>query len=134
MNYAIKTTLKGDFADLCEKTRAALAEQGFGVLTEIDFQGTLKKKLDKDIPHYVILGACHPASAYTSYQSEANIGLLLPCNVTVRALGNGEVEVAAIDPSAMMAPIDNPALEAVATDVRQRFEAMMKQLQQLQQP
>lgn len=129
MNYALKTTLQGDFANICEKTRAALAEQGFGVLTEIDFQGTIKKKLDKDIKPYVILGACHPASAYESFQAEANIGLLLPCNVTVRTLDNGDIEVAAIDPSAMMAPVNNPALEKVSADVRQRFEAMMKQLQ-----
>lgn len=129
MNYAIKTTLQGDFASICEKTRAALAEQGFGVLTEIDFQGTLKKKLDQDINPYVILGACHPPSAFESFQAEANIGLLLPCNVTVRALDNGDIEVAAIDPSAMMAPINNPALEKVSADVRQRFEAMMVKLQ-----
>lgn len=128
MNYALKTTLKGDFADICEKTRAALANQGFGVLTEIDFQGTIKKKLDQSIHPYVILGACHPASAFESYQAEANIGLFLPCNVTVRVLDNGDVEVAAIDPNAMMAPLDNPGLESVAADVHGRFERMLAAL------
>ena len=122
MSYAIQTTVSGEFGSVCESTRQALAGQGFGVLTEIDLQATLKKKTDKDIPAYLILGACHPASAYASIQAEPRVGLMLPCNVIVRQLEGDQVEVAAIDPAAMMAPIGNPDLTPIAEDIRERLQ------------
>lgn len=128
MSYAIQTTLSGDFADVCERTRQALAGQGFGVLNEIDLQATLKKKIDKDILPYLILGACHPASAYAAVQAEPMVGLMLPCNVIVRQLEGNQVEVAAIDPAAMMTPVGNPDLTPIGESVRDRLQAMIDTL------
>ena len=128
MSYAITKTLESDFQTASEKTRQALAAEGFGILNEIDFQATLKKKLDQEIPPYLILGACHPQSAYDSYQAEAKIGVMLPCNVIVRALDNGKVEVSAIDPAAMMEPIANPDLNTIATSVGERLRKVIDQL------
>lgn len=128
MDYAMQTIISGDFDSVCEQTRQALAAQGFGVLNEIDLQATLKKKLDKAIPPYRILGACHPPSAYAAIQAEPLVGLMLPCNVTVRELGPEQAEVAAIDPTAMMAPVGNPDLDPVAEDVRQRLQLVLNTL------
>lgn len=122
MSYAIQTTVSGDFKSVCELTRQALAGQGFGILNEIDLQATMKKKIDQDIPAYLILGACHPASAYASLQAEPRVGLMLPCNVILRQLEGDQVEVAAIDPAAMMAPIGNPELTPIAKDIRERLQ------------
>lgn len=125
MSYAIQTILSGEFESMCERTRQALAGQGFGVLNEIDLQATLKKKIDKDIPAYRILGACHPASAYAAVQAEPMVGLMLPCNVIVRQLEGDQVEVAAIDPAAMMTPVGNPALTPIAEEVRDRLQGVI---------
>ena len=105
-----------------------LAGQGFGVLSEIDLQATLKKKIDKDVPPYRILGACHTASAYAAVQAEPRVGLMLPCNVIVRQLEGGQVEVAAIDPAAVMGLIGNPHLNPIAADVRDRLQRVIDSL------
>ncbi len=99
------------------RIRDALQDRGFGVLTEIDVQATLKKKLDVDFPPYKILGACHPASAFKALSAVPEIGLLLPCNVTVSLNDDGTVRVAAVDAEVMLGVVDRPELAAVAADV-----------------
>jgi uncharacterized protein (DUF302 family) len=119
MAYTIDRTFKDeDFAGIVERTRQALAQKGFGVLTEIDVRATLKKKLDAEVGDYLILGACNPKMAHQAMQMEPRVGAMLPCNVIVRATGNHAIEVSAIDPVASMAAIDNDRLKALAGDVR----------------
>jgi uncharacterized protein (DUF302 family) len=110
-----------------ERIRKALADQGFGVLTEIDVKKTMKAKLDADIDDYVILGACNPKMAYEAMKLEPRIGAMLPCNVIVRAAGNG-VEVSAIDPVASMAAVDNPKLGDVAAVVRGMLQTVVEKV------
>ena len=118
MNYTINRTFEGStFEDIDARTRIALAGQGFGVLTEIDVQATMKKKLDVDMPRYRILGACNPKMAYGAIGIEPRVGAMLPCNVILRQVEGG-VEVSAIDPVASMQAIDNAELTAVAGQVR----------------
>jgi uncharacterized protein (DUF302 family) len=104
-------------AEADARTRAALAAKGFGVLTEIDVAATMKKKLDRDMPGYRILGACNPGMAWQAIGMEPRVGAMLPCNVILREVDGG-VEVSAVDPVASMSGIDNPALNAVAGEVR----------------
>jgi uncharacterized protein (DUF302 family) len=106
-----------NFDDIDARTRKALAANGFGVLTEIDVKATMKKKLDVDMSAYLILGACNPKMAYQAIGMEPRVGAMLPCNVILREVQGG-VEVSAIDPVASMQAIDNPALHAVAGQVR----------------
>jgi uncharacterized protein (DUF302 family) len=110
-----------------ERTRKALADQGFGVLTEIDVKKTMKAKLDADVDDYVILGACNPKMAYQAMQLEPRIGAMLPCNVIVRSVGSG-VEVSAIDPVASMAAVENPKLGDVATTVRGMLQDVVQNI------
>ena len=118
MAYTINRIFNGaDFQDINARARAALAEQGFGVLTEIDVTATMKKKLDVAMPHYLILGACNPKMAYEAIGMEPRVGAMLPCNVILRETAGG-VEVSAVDPVASMQAIKNPALLAVASQVR----------------
>jgi len=105
------------FADIDARTRTALASGGFGVLTEIDVQATMKKKLDKDMPAYRILGACNPGMAWQAIGMEPKVGSMLPCNVILREVDGG-VEVSAVDPQASMSGIDNADLVKVAGQVR----------------
>lgn len=117
--YTLDKQLPGTtIEDAIARTKQALATKGFGVLTEIDFQKTMKAKLDVDIPAYVILGACNPKMAYEAMKLEPRVGAMLPCNVIVRELGGGAIEVSAVDPVASMAAIDNDALKTVAGQVR----------------
>lgn len=118
MSYTINRLFEaGDFQDIDSRTRAALAANGFGVLTEIDVKATMKKKLDADLPAYLILGACNPKMAFEAINMEPRVGAMLPCNVIIRQVDNG-VEVSAIDPVASMSAIDNKDLHAVAGQVR----------------
>ena len=118
MDYTINRLITGaDFNKVDARTRAALADNGFGVLTEIDVKATMKKKLDVDIPAYCILGACNPKMAMEAIRMEPRVGAMLPCNVILREVEDG-VEVSAIDPVASMQAIDNPALHSVAGQVR----------------
>ena len=118
MNYTINRTFEGvSFKDIDARTRAALADNGLGVLTEIDVQATMKKKLDVGMPAYRILGACNPKMAHEAIGMEPRVGAMLPCNVILREVDGG-VEVSAIDPVASMQAIDNPGLHAVAAQVR----------------
>ncbi len=118
MKYTYNRLLPGvpiDEADI--RTREALKEQGFGVLTEIDVKETMKKKIGVEMDGYRILGACNPNMAYKAIGMEPRIGAMLPCNVILRTIEGG-TELSAIDPVASMAAVDNPDLHAVAADVR----------------
>jgi uncharacterized protein (DUF302 family) len=126
--YALSATVERPFADTLDTTREALAEQGFGVLTEVDLAGTLKAKLDVDVPRQVILGACRPPLAYAAVQAEPSIGLLLPCNVVVRAVDDDTTLVEAMDPEAMVALTGNHDLEAVAAEARTLLAAALETL------
>lgn len=118
MSYTIDRAFAGaTLSDIDARTRAALPEQGFGVLTEINVQSTMKTKLDVDMPGYVILGACNPGLAYGAIGHEPRVGAMLPCNVILRE-ADGGVEVSAVDPVASMQAIDNDALKDVAGQVR----------------
>lgn len=108
--------------DVDARTRTALAAKGFGVLTEIDVKATMKKKLDRDMDGYRILGACNPAMAWEAIGLEPKVGAMLPCNVILRAVPGG-VEVSAIDPVASMTAIENAELTAVAGEVREMLKA-----------
>jgi uncharacterized protein (DUF302 family) len=128
MSYALSTTVVRDFTETLDATRAALAEQGFGVLTEIDLSATLKEKIGVDVPPQVILGACRPPLAYAAVQAEPSIGLLLPCNVVVRDTGGGTTVVEAVDPSVMETLTHNDKLAGVSADARQRLQAALDSL------
>lgn len=123
MTYTITTTLDRPYDETVEAVRAALADQGFGVLTEIDLRATLKQKLDVDIAPQVILGACRPPLAYEALQVDPSIATVLPCNVVVRWVDDSTTVVEAFDPDAMMGLADNSALDSVAADARKRLTA-----------
>ncbi len=127
MSYYFAKTLEVPFDEAVERATAVLAENGFGVLTTIDVSGTLKKKLDVDMPRYVILGACNPGYANQALQAEPHIGVMLPCNVIVRETDGG-TEVAAVDPIASMQAIDNPALGEIATTVQDLMKKVIDEL------
>ncbi len=118
MSYTIDRLIPdADIDSVDERTRAALSRHGFGVLTEIDVKATMKKKIDKDMPGYKILGACNPNMAWEAIGLEPKVGSMLPCNVILRQVDGG-VEVSAIDPQASMMGIDNDDLKKVAGQVR----------------
>ncbi|MBK5248542.1 MAG: DUF302 domain-containing protein [Actinomycetales bacterium] len=116
MSYGITVTTAQTFDATLVAVREALAEQGFGILTEIDMAATLKKKLDVDIPPQVILGVCNPPLAYRALQEEESIGLLLPCNVVVRSAGEGRTVVEALDPQIMVGVTGNDGLSSTSDD------------------
>src|SRR5687768_9000357 len=123
--YALRTRVRVPFEEADRRVREALQGEGFGVLTEIDVSATLKKKLDVEIPRYEILGACAPPLAYRALQIEADIGLLLPCNVVVREDDGGETIVEALDPVVQLGVSDNPTLGPLAAEVRARMERVL---------
>ncbi|MCB1309527.1 MAG: DUF302 domain-containing protein [Leptospiraceae bacterium] len=128
MSYYFSKTIDATMDEAIERVRSALAEKGFGVLTEINVSETLKKKINADMSPYVILGACHPPSAYRALQSENKIGTMLPCNVIVREDAPGKMEVAAIDPIASMSAVQNKELGAVATEVQAGLKSVIESL------
>ena len=128
-DYGISVTLPAGFADTVQRTRAALAEQGFGVLTEIDVAATMKAKLNADMPPYLILGACNPPLAHQAIGIDPSIGLLLPCNVVVRTLDDEHTLVEAMDPNVMVTATGNPALESVAEQARERLSKALVDLE-----
>ncbi len=128
MGYALSTTVERGFDDTLIATREALAEQGFGVLTEIDMKATLKAKLDVDVAPQVILGACRPPLAHAALQAEPSVGLLLPCNVVVRSVDETTTLVEALDPQVMVGLTDNTALSDVADEAGRRLSAALDSL------
>ncbi|MCR8916353.1 DUF302 domain-containing protein [Marinobacter panjinensis] len=126
MSYTINRIIKNvDFEDVDKRARQALADHGFGVLTEIDVKATMKKKLEKDMPAYLILGACNPAMAWEAIGLEPRVGAMLPCNVILREVSEG-VEVSAIDPVVSMTAIDNDELKQVAGKVRDMLSEVVQ--------
>ncbi len=128
MSYYFSRTFDWNFDKAIEKVTAALKEEGFGILTEIDVKETLKKKLDVDFRNYRILGACNPPFAHQALQAEDKIGTMLPCNVIVQDTGDGKVEIAAVDPVASMQAVDNPELGKVAEQVRAKLRRIIGKL------
>jgi uncharacterized protein (DUF302 family) len=125
--YGMTTTVDLPYERAVERTRDALAAEGFGVLTEIDVRATLKKKLDVDSRPYTILGACNPPLAHQAFNAEPNIGLLLPCNVVVYATTDGRQSVvAAIDPVVSLGRVGNSALAPLAADVKARLTRVLE--------
>ena len=128
MTYYMAATLQMPFDEAIERAEAALKAEGFGVLTRVDIQATLKSKIDVDFRPYTILGACNPKLAHEALQLEDKVGTMLPCNVVVQQSEDGAVEVAAIDPVASMQAIDNPALREAAMVVRDKLMLAIKAL------
>ena len=128
MSYYFSKTLNLPFDDAVVRVTEELKKEGFGVLTDIDVRATMKKKLDLDFRNYRILGACNPPFAHQALLAEDKIGTMLPCNVIVQEHAAGVVEVAAIDPVASMAAVDNPQLGAVGMEVRARLQRVVASL------
>jgi uncharacterized protein (DUF302 family) len=127
-SFTLTTTLAQPYEAALEAVRAALGDQGFGILTEIDLKATLKAKIDVDVAPQIILGACRPALAYEALTAEPSIAAVLPCNVVVRSVDDDTTIVEAFDPDAMMGLADNDALRTVATDAKQRLTAALAAL------
>lgn len=128
MTYYFAKTLDIGFEDAVCQTTESLKKEGFGILTEIDVKDTLKKKINVDFRTYRILGACNPGLAHEALQIEDKVGTMLPCNVIVQDVGNGKTEVAAIDPVASMAAIDNPRPISAAQHVRSKLRNVIESL------
>lgn len=128
MSYGMTIRVPGTFESTVDRVRAALKEQGFGVLTEIDVQATLRQKLDAELEPYVILGACNPPLAKRALDADRDIGLLLPCNVVVRADGPDAVLVQALDPQVMVSVAGRPELKDVADEATTRLRAALDAL------
>ena len=124
--YYFSRIVEVPLEDAVRRVTEELKKEGFGILTEIDMQATLRKKLDVEIRPYKILGACNPPFAYQALQTEPNIGLMLPCNLVVQDVGNGKTEVAAINPIVAMSRVENPALEPVAQEVAARLQRVIE--------
>ena len=127
-DYGFRATLNVPYEQAVEKATAALKEEGFGVLTEIDVKATLKKKLEADFRRYIILGACNPKLAYQALQNELEIGLLLPCNVIVYETNEGQSIVSIVDPLSMLGVVENPKLDPIAQEARTRLRRVIKTL------
>lgn len=128
MTYVFSKSINGAFDEVVARTREALAKEGFGVITEIDIQKTLKAKIGVDFRRYLILGACNPGLAYEALKLEANVGAMLPCNVVVQEADDGRTEVSAIDPVASMQAIDNADLKDAAQKVADKLRAAISSL------
>ncbi len=121
-DYGMSVRIDATLEQALDRTRAALAEQGFGILTEIDVAATLKEKLDVDVPPQVILGACNAPLAREGLQIEPDLGLLLPCNVVVRTNDSGQTLVSSLNPEIMVSVPDRPELQPIAADAKARLQ------------
>jgi uncharacterized protein (DUF302 family) len=127
-SYYYARTVDMDFDATVQKVKASLKEQGFGIVSEINMQEKLKKGTGKDVGPYLILGACHPPSAYEAMQMEERIGVMLPCNVIVRKTSSGKVEVASINPEMTMKSIGNPKMEPLANEITVKLQKAINNL------
>jgi uncharacterized protein (DUF302 family) len=127
MEYGITKQIDTSFDEAVEKIRQALADEGFGILTEIDVRATLKKKLDVEYDNYLILGACNPPLAYRALQAEKQVGLLLPCNVIIYE-DEGSTFVSAMKPTVAMSMVDNPGLVKIAEQAEQKLKRVIDSL------
>ena len=125
-NFGFGKVIDASFDEAIDKVTAELANEGFGVLSDIDVAAKMKEKLDKDMPRYRILGACNPPLAYQAISAVEDIGLLLPCNVLVREDAEGEVHVDFMDPVSVMSLVNDPGVEPLANDVRGRLERVLE--------
>jgi uncharacterized protein (DUF302 family) len=128
MAYYFSKTLPTGFDEAVKRTTEALKREGFGIITEIDVAKTMKEKIGADFRNYRILGACNPKLAHEALQIEDKVGTMLPCNVVVQDAGSGKTEVAAIDPVASMAAIDNPKLREAAGQVQGMLKKVIDSL------
>jgi len=126
--FIAKKFSNSTFSEMDTKVREELKKEGFGVITEIDMKKTFKEKIDVDFRNYTIIGACNPGFAYKAIQAEDKIGILLPCNVVIQETQSGEIEVLAFDPSSVMMNMDNPELEKLATEVREKLTKVLENL------
>ena len=125
MEYTIQTNIDGEFNDVVDATNAALKDEGFGVLCDIDIQATLKEKLGEEFRQYRILGACNSPLAYEGLRAETELGALLPCNVIVYENDDGAIVVSAVAPDQLVGIADNDALDSVAAEVSERFDRVL---------
>ena len=128
MTYYFNTKLSGDFESVKKRVVAELEKEGFGVLTEIDVRATFKKKLDVDFRNYQILGACSPSFAHKALKAEDKVGTMLPCNVIMQELEDGQIEVAAVDPKASMQAIKNDELGKIASEISSKLQKVIAAL------
>jgi uncharacterized protein (DUF302 family) len=128
VSYYIAKTVEAPFDQAVEAVTERLKSEGFGLLTDIDVQGTLKSRIGAEMPKYRILGACNPTLAHEALKIESKLGVMLPCNVVVRETADGKVEVASVDPVAAMERTGNPALAAPAQEVRRRLSRVIEGL------
>ncbi|MFD1094706.1 DUF302 domain-containing protein [Salegentibacter chungangensis] len=128
MNYYKEKKISGTFEEAIERVKEELEKEGFGVLTEINVNETFKKKLDVDFRKYRILGACNAPYAHKAILEEDKVGVMLPCNVIVQELENGEIEVAAVNPIASMQSIDNPGLKPIAEEIKAKLDKVISMI------
>ena len=128
MSYYINKTLHTNFNSAVKQVKDALKEDGFGVLSEIDVDETLKNKLDIDFRKYKILGACNPPNAHKALLTEPNVGTMLPCNVVVQEMDNNTIEVIAVNPQASMMAIKNDELQKIAGNIKAKLEKIIQSL------
>lgn len=128
MAYTRSITIVDDsFDDVVEQTEAALSDEGFGVITDVDVQATFREKIDEEIGAYRILGACNPEKAYEGIQQDAELGALLPCNVIVYESADG-ITVSVVDPEALLGVADDPAFDSLAAEVSESFDRVLETL------
>jgi len=125
MGYTIQTTVTAEFDDVVDATNAALRDEGFGVLCDIDIRATLEEKLGEEFRQYRILGACNPPLAYEGLTEETELGVLLPCNVIVYEGDDGDIVVSAVDAKRLVGIADNEELDSIATEVAERFDRVL---------
>ncbi len=128
MNFGFGKPVDIAFDAAIDKVTDELSKEGFGVLTEIDVAATMKKKLDEDMPPYKILGACNPKLAHQAVSAVPEIGLLLPCNVLVREDADGQVHVSFMDPQSVLGLVDDPSVDPLAAQVREKLERVLETL------
>ncbi|MCF7947431.1 MAG: DUF302 domain-containing protein [Spirochaetia bacterium] len=128
MKYYMSTKVNGDFEATIEQVKSELAEEGFGVLSDIDVEATLQKKLGVDFRKYRILGACNPPFSHKALQAEDKIGTLLPCNVIVQEIEPNSIEVAAVDPQASMQGVSNTEIETIAGEIKDKLQKVIDRL------